>query len=375
MTDNTENKESRHVDCKMRLLNGRVLDCYPAEEKIENVDNELSLDTTGVYLSLKKPSGKTKSNDFVAKQKTLEEEEQEELKKLFIENAFLFLENRERILSDSRMFLCPVPIQSGLAYSGTSGFHRPTLGIYLEWWQRCEQASFLDSDGGKWLVYLISGSPLSGSNCCGIVNPQGETGGQYIPLFKKLWPSFIHINCRYDEAKHLYQAYSLRQVIAILQAEGLHVKGFVPAKHINYLEQVNSGLRTEVSRLRKQLQQTYSALKFEKMKSKESELRAFVVQYRQRKELVDKQVAEIREQRIGLRKRLKSDEIDNIIYQRLWTPIRRKRNKIEFDLRHFEEESLRKLIPDMPFSYQEVDNFLNQIDSESGKQDGQCPSR
>ena len=137
MIDNTENKESRHLDCKMRLLGGRVLDCYPAEEEIESVDNELSLDTTGVYLSLKKPSGKTKSNDFLAKQKTLEEEEKEELKKLFIENAFLFLENRERILCDSRMFLSPVPIQSGLAYSGTSGFHRPTLGIYLEWWQRC----------------------------------------------------------------------------------------------------------------------------------------------------------------------------------------------------------------------------------------------
>lgn len=375
MKEDIEVKNNCHTDHKMQLLDGRVLDCYPAEEEIESVGNELSLDTTGNYLALKKPSGKTKSNDFLAKQKALEEEEQKKLKKLFLENAFVFLENRERILSDSRMFLCPVPIQSGLAYTGTSGFHRPTLGIYLEWWQRCEQASFLDGDGGKWLVYLISGIPLSGSNCCGIVNPQGETSGQYIPLFKKLWSSFIHINCRYDEAKHLYQAYSLRQVIAILQAEGLSVNGFVPATHINYLEQVNSGLRNQVSRLRKQLQQTYSALKFEKMKAKESELRMFVVQYRQRKEIVDKQVAEIREQRIGLRKRLKSGEIDNIIYQRLWTPIRRQRNKIEFDLRHFEKESLHKLIPDMSFSYQEVDKFLNQIDNESNTQEGPSPAR
>jgi len=33
------------------------------------------------------------------------------------------------------MFLCPIYMQSGLAYTGSSGFEKPTLGIYIEWWR------------------------------------------------------------------------------------------------------------------------------------------------------------------------------------------------------------------------------------------------
>ena len=60
------------------------------------------------------------------------DEEREKEVKLFLNNAFLFLKNKDRIMSDSRMFLCPVPIQNELAYTGTSGFHHPALGVYLE---------------------------------------------------------------------------------------------------------------------------------------------------------------------------------------------------------------------------------------------------
>ena len=62
-------------------------------------------------------------------------------------------------MSDSRMFLCPVPIQNGMAYTGTSGFQRPTLGVYLEWWLNCESAMVCEEHGTEKLVYQIAGSP------------------------------------------------------------------------------------------------------------------------------------------------------------------------------------------------------------------------
>ena len=84
---------------KIVLLSGRSLDCYPLPPS-EGVGAEV-----------------------------MGKEECE----LFVRNAFYLCAHRERIMSDSRMFLCPVAVRNGLAYTGTAGFTRPTLGVYLEW--------------------------------------------------------------------------------------------------------------------------------------------------------------------------------------------------------------------------------------------------
>ena len=203
-----------HPDGKIQLLNGKVLDCYPLEQVGEQVDNEVKLDTTGTYLSV----GQPKAVEPVERDKGNEE-------RLFLDHAFLFLQHGDRIMADSRMFLCPVPIQSGMAYTGASGFYRPTLGVYLEWWLNCENASICKKDETKWLVYRIAGSPLSGSNRCGIVDENGKTKSKSITPFSSLWPSFIRINSRYDEAKSLYKAYTLEEVIKILGGEGRTLDG------------------------------------------------------------------------------------------------------------------------------------------------------
>lgn len=191
------------------LLNGTVLDCYPLKHPEARVDNEMKLDTTGKYLTI----GRSKHKRVAAPKIDVEREKE---KKLFLNNAFLFLQNKDIIMSDSRMFLCPVPIQNGLAYTGTAGFSHPTLGIYLEWWLSCEKATIRKEDKTKWLVYLISGSPLSGANKCGIVNEKGDIDSESFCPFSPIWSSFTNINKRYDEAKSLYQAYTLEEVVKIL---------------------------------------------------------------------------------------------------------------------------------------------------------------
>jgi len=59
-----EDKKFQHPEGKIQLLNGRVLDCCPLEQPQDEVDTQLSLDTTGVYLSLKKPNKTNKMNNI-----------------------------------------------------------------------------------------------------------------------------------------------------------------------------------------------------------------------------------------------------------------------------------------------------------------------
>jgi hypothetical protein len=195
----------------MTLLNGAVLDCYPLKHPEAKVDNAMKLDTTGKYLTI----GSSK------RRRDAPSKNDEERKTLFLDNAFLFLQNKDRIMSDSRMFLCPIPIQNGLAYTGTAGFNHPTLGVYLEWWLSCEKATILKEDKTEWLVYFVSGSPLSGANKCGIVNEKGDIESETLCPFSLVWRSFTSINKRYDEAKSLYQAYTLEEVVKKLGRRGV----------------------------------------------------------------------------------------------------------------------------------------------------------
>ena len=179
--------KTKHPDGKILLLDGSKLTCYEKKN--------------------------------VAHYKA-DEEEERRLCKLFIDNAFYFLAHRHRILSDSRMFLCPIAVKSGLMYSGNSGFQNPTLGIYLEWWRECPDAMITDKDGTRSLVYQLAGSPLSGTNWSKRVDENGKIhkAGTCCPFINQ-WQPFIGINSRYTDAKRRYQAFSLEEVLDVLHAE------------------------------------------------------------------------------------------------------------------------------------------------------------
>ena len=195
---------------KIILLDGSVLDCYPLAEVDQQkvTDDSIKLDTTGQYLTI---GGKR------LKPIPPEPKEVEEQRELFLRNAFYLLAHHERIMSDSRMFLCPVYMKNGLAYTGTSGFDNPTLGVYIEWWLNCKGALQTDKKGRKCLVYHLAGSPLSGANCCAVVYENGEKATVKLLPFRDYWQPFIKINNRYNGAKALYQAYELQQVLDLLK--------------------------------------------------------------------------------------------------------------------------------------------------------------
>lgn len=215
-TNNEKEDKQVFPEGKIILLDGRILDCYPVakEKDTKVVDDGLRLDTTGEYLSLKE-----KSMSLNVYQQSANPNYEEIQTDLFLRNAFYLFAHKERILSDSRMFLCPIHIQSGLAYTGRSGFNNPTLGIYIEWWLNCAGAMRTDNEGRKSLVYRLSGSPLSGTNSCTAVDEDGKIEPVSLSGFINYWPLFIDINQRYTNAKNNYQAYQLKQVLDILEQE------------------------------------------------------------------------------------------------------------------------------------------------------------
>ena len=194
---------------KIILISGKELECYPKTETPSVIrKDEFGLDTTGEYLQIGKQHRK----------KTDRGHEDEPWRDLFFQNAFYLYEHREVILSDSRMFLTPLPFKNNLAYTGTSGLNSATLGVYLEWWEACEKTVLKDKDGTvRALTYFFAGSPLSGANHCSAVRRDGKTEGVQFSPFSEIWGSFGKINARYTEAKQRYQAYTLEETLAILK--------------------------------------------------------------------------------------------------------------------------------------------------------------
>ena len=138
---------------------------------------------------------------------------------LFLQYTHRLIAESDRILADSRMFLAPVPIRNGLAYTGTAGLRNPTLGVYIEWWRNHKCAWAEDKRGALRPLYYIAGSPFSGRNSCNCVDAAGKHTLVSVNQFSSVWSSFAKINSRYTETKRLYDAYTLEEVIERLFGE------------------------------------------------------------------------------------------------------------------------------------------------------------
>ncbi len=140
-------------------------------------------------------------------------------KDLFLKEAFFLYENKEKIYSEIRMFLTPLPFKNNLAYTGAAGMQGATLGIYLKWWDACEEALLKKNGEVYALTYFIAGSPLSGSNRCSAVKRNGDTiDFSFNCRFSDIWGPFMNINQSYSETKRLFPAYSLEDTVKILRA-------------------------------------------------------------------------------------------------------------------------------------------------------------
>lgn len=149
--------------------------------------------------------------------KGFEQEQIGEVFDFFQEHLPLFWKHRHLILSDSRMFLAPIPSVSGLAYSGR--FPDTTLGVYLEFWSICQPATQQDDKGVRSFVTVVAGSPLSGCNRCTLVNEKGRiTRNVELNSFSQVWSEFANLVGRYQGIEKVHSSYSLEEVAQRLQS-------------------------------------------------------------------------------------------------------------------------------------------------------------
>lgn len=332
------------------LMNDAVLECFPKESYQDDfVPDKMKLDATGTYLSLgNKP----------CKPQPRTSEEFERQKKLFTDNAFYLLAHQERIMHDSRMFLTPVAVQNVLAYTGTSGFHTPTLGIYLEWWNECPKALRTDKDGNRSLVFHLAGSPLSGTNQCAEVFEDGRIEPIHVSSFISHWRSFAAINTRYDEAKHMYQAYTLEQVLDILHAEDDESWDYSSEiKERFMLSEINE-LKKKVERLTKESERWYSMYKDTYMKYKDAEISEAFSTFQSFREECEAQINSIKMRKQALKAELKSGRMDNIAYKHTLTPLNKQIRELEFRVSTKKYGLINKYLSE-GISYDTIESYMN----------------
>jgi FtsZ-binding cell division protein ZapB len=325
------------------LMNGAVLECFPKESHQDDfVPDKMKLDATGTYLSLGNKPCKPLP-------RTTEDVKQQ--KKLFTDNAFYLLAHSERIMHDSRMFLTPVAVQ-------TQGSHTPTLGIYLEWWNECSIALRTDKDGNRSLVYSLAGSPMTGGNSCAEVYEDGRTESVQVSSFMSHLRTFGAINARYDEAKHIYQAYTLEQVLEILHAEDGDGWDYSSVIKERFMQAEINELKKKVERLTKESKKWYSMYEDTYMKYKDAEISEAFSTFQSFREECEAQINSIKMRKRALKAELKSGRMDNIIYQRTLMPLNKQISNLEFNISFKEDELFNKYLSE-GISYYAIENYMN----------------
>ena len=322
------------------LLDGTQLPCYPLSELPGSiVPDNLKLDTTGTYFSL----GRRKLKAVPAPDEAVLAE-----RDFFLKNAFFFFRNADRILTDSRMYLAPVPIQNCLAYTGTSVFRAPTLGIYIEWWLNNFDEISRDKEGREVLVYHLAGSPLSGCNKCSCVLPDGISHNLELSNFHKLWRSFMTINKRYTAAKQRYQAYTLREVADLLREAGRtseerpEVTVLIQAGRINSLKHELEDCRQRLNEAKEDYYKLVVAHHKEVLDDLRTRYRAFLIHVEEENRKIDEQCRELRRQ-------LKGRLIGNKAYQKSLRPLNQKHNDLNDQLLRLKSEGERLITESSPF--------------------------
>ncbi len=284
--------------------------------------------------------------------------------RLFYDNAFLFLAHSERIMNDKRMSLTSVPIQSGLAYTGTSGFQNPTLGVYLEFWQNCHLATRIDGNGIKSLLCRIAGSPLTGSNKCDVVYEDGTVESVHLPCFRPVWHEFIETNKRHDEAKETGDRYSLKQVVEILAKEELTdydknaMDAFFYKRDADYWKNRCLSAENMCNSLRKDF-------RWSKMECKRTELTVLVDETNRLQAKADTLKEETRRLRRTMVRKLHAKEMTPAEYQRWWQtlPVRQEMDTVVENQRTLVHDTLKHLFPKdyMIISMGEVRDFVESL--------------
>ncbi len=355
------NQKAEHPEGKIELLDGSVIEGYPLEQEQEEVNNEFALDTTGEYLQLHRQKTVPEQREEAAARR----KRREEVEELFLKNAFYLWAHSEEILSDSRMFLTPIPVQSGLAYTGRSGFNNPTLGVYIEWWLTCTASRVMKEDGSYELVWFLSGSPLSGANCSSAVNEKGETRTTPLSAFRDAWQSFVAVNIRYDRCKEKYRAYTLEEVLDILRSRPENEEQcqlFLLKRKVECLHHLLDKRKGELHRLSGEHGSLWNKFCRLMVMHNYKKVKKFYDDYHEQERICEERVKEQSQRRRDAIAR--KDEYSTTDFQNVMTSVKQQKIKLREELRKFKEEGLHEVFPADDVPYWKMEKIVSEIESE-----------
>ena len=315
-----ESAEERHPEGAIRLLDGTILTCYPKPEREEQPSNESQpeevLQQTEEVVADELPLETTGRHFGMGRRRIAPKPEAKEvLRKLFIDNAFYLLAHRERILRDSRMFLTPVSVQNKLAYTESPGMDAPTIGVYLEWWSHCLGSMVISDSGRMSLIYELTGSPHSKVTSGRQLYENGETEPIHSYGHVQYWKSLIEINKRYSEAKEIYQAYTLQELLDILHEEDGGEKDFTSNVRERFLRHHIAELKVYIEYLYEEFSIRMKRWTHAELRLHDDEVRQIYADYKALEQRVTSEIDELRRQKQSMKRQLKSGQLAPRSYQ------------------------------------------------------------
>lgn len=339
---------------KITLVDGSELECFPRALRPNIIADVIARNASGDYIQI----GNAPKREPTPKEI---QEERNKNHELFYKNVHLFLANADRILSDSRLFLAE--IRDCVTYLGPSGLRRPTLGVYIEWWLYHKDTS-IDANGNP--IWYIGGLPMRGCNDCCSVDRKGKTcksklNGKF-SSFSSAWSSFMDVNTRYSSAKDQYIAFSLQEVVEVLQGVTdpeqlfkIHLR-LEKVKCDNYIANLKKALtdaRNTAIKYKSNIQKMLVSLHREQIEAyyhKCLNLNTCSILAHQ----------DFLERRSDLRKQLRNGTVTEKEYSHIIHPIRKRDLDFKRQLLQYRSEALRKILGDDAefFDFNAIESIL-----------------
>ena len=335
-----ESAEERHPEGAIRLLDGTILTCYPKPEEEEQPSNESQpeevLQQSEEVVADELPLETMERHFGMGRRRIAPKPEAKEvLRQSFIDNAFYLLAHRERILQDSRMFLTPIGVQNGSPYTKSLGLDAPTIGVYLEWWSSCLGSMVLSKSGRMSLIYELTGSPHSKVTSGRQLYEDGETEPIHLYYFARYWESLMKINMRYNEAKQIYEAYTLQELLDILHEEDGGEKDFTSNVREHFLEHRIAQQNAYITNLRNELSSWQNMWASAMLRLHDDEVCQIYADYKALEQRVVPQIEELRSQKQSLKRQFKSGQLAPRSYQDALKTVRAQIYQLEEQLRVF----------------------------------------
>ena len=329
-----ESDVDTHPEGAIRLMDGTILTCYPKPKQEEQSSNESQL----------------------------EDEVDEELQRLFIDNAFYLLAHRERILQDSRMFLAPIGIQNGSPYTKSLGLDAPTIGVYLEWWSHCLGSMVISDSGRMSLIYELTGSPHSKVTSGRQLYENGETEPIHSYGHVQYWKSLIEINKHYSEAKEIYQAYTLQELLDILHEEDGGEKDFTSNVRERFLRHHIAELKVYIEYLYEEFSIRMKRWTHAELRLHDDEVRQIYADYKALEQRVTSEIDELRRQKQSMKRQLKSGQLAPRSYQFALKTVKAQTCQLKGQLSSFEYKVQWRFRDEGMISFQDICSYVENKD-------------